>query len=73
MAQVFGVAENSDLLKSLKEDSETLRDLLYEFSSLATELKLRMFCFFEQHESELSKFAFKVIRPSNSAIYLVAN
>ncbi|KAL8865927.1 MAG: hypothetical protein Q9198_009111, partial [Flavoplaca austrocitrina] len=59
MAQVFGAAQNSDLLKSLKEDSKTLRDLLYEFSSLATEAKLRMFCFFEQHETELLKSSFK--------------
>ncbi|KAL8910028.1 MAG: hypothetical protein Q9171_004654 [Xanthocarpia ochracea] len=70
MAQVFGVAENSSLLKSLKEDSETLRDLLYEFSSLATEAKLRMFCFFEQHESELLKYAPKemLVKESSAVI-----
>ncbi|KAL8839664.1 MAG: hypothetical protein Q9176_004271 [Flavoplaca citrina] len=67
MAQVFGAAQNSDLLKSLKEDSKTLRDLLYEFSSLATEAKLRMFCFFEQHETELLKSSFKEILVQESS------
>ncbi|KAL8945007.1 MAG: hypothetical protein Q9211_000397 [Gyalolechia sp. 1 TL-2023] len=68
--QAFGLAQNSDLLKSLKEDSKTLRDLLYEFSSLATEAKLRMFCFFEQYETELLKSSFKemLVKESSAVI-----
>ncbi|KAL8930646.1 MAG: hypothetical protein Q9208_000517 [Pyrenodesmia sp. 3 TL-2023] len=67
MAQVFGAAQNSDLLKSLKEDSTILRDLLYEFSSLATEAKLRMFCFFEQHKTELLKSSKKIMLVNESS------
>ncbi|KAL8920307.1 MAG: hypothetical protein Q9172_004567 [Xanthocarpia lactea] len=70
MAQVFGMAQNSSLLKCLKEDSETLSNLLYDFSLVATEARLRMFCFFEQHESELSNFPFKemLVKESSAVI-----
>lgn len=61
LAKLFGLGENSNLLRLLKEDSETLRDLLHDFSLLATEAKMRMFCFFEQHESDLVKLAPKVM------------
>ena len=60
IAGYFGLAENSSLLKALKEDSEELRDLLHRFSLLATEAKMRLFCFFEQHESELGISLFRV-------------
>lgn len=59
-AKLFGLGENSSLLKMLKEDSEPLRDLLHNFSILATEAKMRIFCFFEQHESEILKLAPRV-------------
>ena len=59
MAQSVGLGVNSGLLKLLEEGSETLKDLLADFSSLAREVNMQMFCFFEQHESDVMNMAFK--------------
>ena len=59
LAQTVGLGANSGLLRLLEEGSETLRDLLADFSSLAREANMQLFCFFEQHESDIAKLLFK--------------
>ena len=55
MSQAVGVGTESSLVKLLADDSETLRDLLQDFSILARDTNMRLFCFFEQHKSNLMK------------------
>ena len=59
MAKTVGLGVNSGLLKLLEEGSEMLKDLLSDFSSLAREVNMQLFCFFEQHESDMLNLAFK--------------
>ena len=59
MAKTVGLGVNSGLLKLLEEGSEMLKDLLSDFSSLAREVNMQLFCFFEQHESDMMNMAFK--------------
>lgn len=59
MAQTVGLGMNSGLVKLLEEDSETLKDLLDDFVALAKEASMRLFCFFEQHESDMMKLLSK--------------
>ncbi|MCJ1264014.1 hypothetical protein MMC22_003885 [Lobaria immixta] len=59
MAQTVGLGTNSGLVKLLEEDSETLKDLLDDFVALAKEASMRLFCFFEQHESDMMKLLSK--------------
>lgn len=53
MAQTVGLGVNSGLVKLLKEGSEALSDLLDDFVTIAKEANMRLFCFFEQHESDM--------------------
>lgn len=53
MAQTVGLGVNSGLVKLLKEGSEVLSDLLDDFVTIAKEANMRLFCFFEQHESDM--------------------
>lgn len=59
MASTIGLGVNSGLLKLLEDGSETLRDLLADFSGLARETNMQLFCFFEQHASDIAKLVFK--------------
>ncbi|KAL6722060.1 hypothetical protein ACLMJK_001165 [Lecanora helva] len=59
MAKSVGLGVNSGLLRLLEEGSETLKDLLSDFSSLAREVNMQLFCFFEQHESDIANLAIK--------------
>lgn len=52
-AQTVGLGVNSGLVKLLKEGSEALSDLLDDFVTIAKEANMRLFCFFEQHESDM--------------------
>lgn len=75
MAQTVGLGMNSGLVKLLEEDSQTLKDLLDDFVALAKEASMRLFCFFEQHESDMMKLLHKNVpvkhkvtkRPKNPA------
>lgn len=76
MAQTVGLGVNSGLVKLLEEDSQTLKDLLDDFVALAKEAGMRLFCFFEQHESDMMKLLSKNVpikhkvmkRPKNPAV-----
>ncbi|KAL8792427.1 MAG: hypothetical protein Q9195_004960 [Heterodermia aff. obscurata] len=59
MAQSVGLGVNSGLLTLLEKDSEVLMDLLSEFSALARESNIQLVCFFEQHESDLTRLVYK--------------
>ena len=59
MAETVGLGMNSGLVKLLKEGSEALRDLLDDFVTVAKEANMRLFCFFEQHESDMMKLVSK--------------
>lgn len=59
MAQTVGLGVNSGLVKLLKEGSEALGDLLDDFVTVAKEANMRLFCFFEQHESDMLKLLTK--------------
>ena len=59
MAQSIGLGMNSGLVRILEEGSETLKDLLYEFVGIAKEANMRLFCFFEQHESDMMRLLSK--------------
>lgn len=59
MAQTVGLGINSGLVKLLEGGSETLKDLLDDFVAAAKEANMRLFCFFEQHESDMMRLLSK--------------
>ncbi|KAI9783726.1 MAG: hypothetical protein M1816_001207 [Peltula sp. TS41687] len=61
LAEKVGHGTSSGLIKLLSEDSEDLRNLLDSFVGLAKEASMRLFCFFEMHESNLVKLVHKKI------------
>lgn len=63
VAKKLGLGVPSDLIKLLDEDSEILEDLLSKFSTLARESHMRIFCFFEQHPSDLTDLIYKGPHP----------
>jgi hypothetical protein len=61
MAEVAGWGTPSSLLKVLEKDSEILRSLLTEFSYMAREAQFRLFCFWEENDSDLVNYLVKGI------------
>ena len=68
MAETVGLGVNSGLLRVLEEGSETLKDLLSDFSALARESNMHLFCFFEQHASDMINLIFKGSHPKHKEI-----
>ena len=54
-AKALGLGTEDSILKDLQEDSESSKDLLYEFTLLANRASLTIMCFFEQHETDYGK------------------
>jgi hypothetical protein len=54
-AKKLGWSTESAILKDLREDSETLGDLLYEFTLWLFRTSVPTVCFFEQHETDYGK------------------
>ena len=54
-AKALGFGSEDSILKDLREDSETSRDLLYEFTLWANRASLTLICFFEQHKTDYGK------------------
>lgn len=54
-AKALGFGSEDSILKELREDSESSRDLLYEFTLWANRASLTLICFFEQHETDYGK------------------
>ena len=59
MAETVGLGVDSGLVRVLEEKSETLKDLLSDFSASAKESNMHIFCFFEQHASDMINLIFK--------------
>ena len=59
MAETVGLGADSGLVRVLEETSEILKDLLSDFSAIAKESNMHIFCFFEQHASDLINLVFK--------------
>ena len=54
-AKALGFGTEDSILKDLQEDSESSRDLLYDFTLWANRASIRLVCFFEQHETDYGK------------------
>ena len=54
-AKALGFGSEDSILKDLREDSESLRDLLYEFTLWANRAPLELVCFFEQLKTDYGK------------------
>ena len=54
-AKALGLGSEDSIFKNLREDAETLRDLLYEFTLWANRASLKIVCFFEQHQTDYGK------------------
>ena len=54
-AKQFGWSTENKILKDLREDSETLTDLLHEFTLWLFRMSVPTVCFFEQHETDYGK------------------
>ena len=59
MAQTVGLGKESGLVKLLEQGSEALKDYLEQFAHLAKESNMRVFCFFEQHKTDLTRLLSK--------------
>ena len=68
MAESIGFGVTSGLLTMLEYGSEMLRDLLSDFSSLARESNMHLFCFFEQHASDMLNMMFKGPHPKYNEV-----
>ena len=55
IASAVSFGEHSSLLKVLEKDSEMLADLLHDFTRTVNTISIPLFCFFEQHKSDVSK------------------
>ena len=53
--KALGFGSEDSILRDLREDSETLRDLLYEFTLWANRIQPKLVCFFEQHKTDYGK------------------
>ncbi len=58
----LGWGEDSALLKAVEKDSEMLNDLLYDFTRTINIASIPLFCFFEQHKSDIAK----IVKPKGS-------
>jgi hypothetical protein len=51
---MMNLGEKSSLLELVKKDSESLRDLLNDFSLIVNTESIPLFCFFEQYRSNVT-------------------
>ena len=68
IASAVSLGEQSSLLKAVEKDSEMLGDLLHDFTRTVNTISIPLFCFFEQHKSDVTKVirfkGFKNLMPS---------
>lgn len=55
IASAVSLGEQSSLLKAVEKDSEMLADLLHDFTRTVNTISIPLFCFFEQHKSDVAK------------------
>ncbi|KAH4059332.1 hypothetical protein HBI25_106250 [Parastagonospora nodorum] len=66
MAQNSGVGTSVEVVEYLARDAAVLRALLDEFALLARNAQMRLYCFYEQQESERVKYAIKGVSKTTS-------
>jgi len=54
IASAVSLGEHSSLLKVVDKDSEMLADLLHDFTRTVNTMAIPLFCFFEQHKSDVA-------------------
>jgi len=68
IASAVSLDEHSSLLMIVKKNSEMLVDLLHDFTRIVNTISIPLFCFFEQHKSDIAKVlrfrGSKLIMPS---------
>lgn len=71
IASALQYGEQSSLLRVVEKDSEMLADLLHDFTRIANIQSIPLFCFFEQHKSDIAQ----VLKPKGSPwfTYMVRN
>lgn len=62
VASAFNCGEKSALLRAVEKDSEMLQDLLHDFTRTVNTAAIPLFCFFEQHKSDVAK----ILKPRGS-------
>lgn len=55
IASSVALGEYSSMFKVLDKDSEILADLLHDFTRTVTTIGIQIFCFFEQHKSDVAR------------------
>ena len=75
IASAVSLGEHSSLLKAVEKDSEMLADLLHDFTRTVNTISIPLFCFFEQHKSDVAKIlrfkGSKSLVPSVRVMYRV--
>ena len=51
-AKALGLESEDSILEDLRDDTASLRDLLYEFTLWANRFSLKIVCFFEQYRTD---------------------
>jgi len=59
IAAMGGIGDRSGLLEVVREDSEMLNDIIRDFTAVATNFDIQLYCFFEQHNTDIAA----VVRP----------
>jgi hypothetical protein len=62
IASAMDLGEHSSVLKIVERDSESLSDLMYDFTRTVNIASIPLFCFFEQHKSDVAK----ILKPKGS-------
>lgn len=68
-AASIGMGTPENLIKFLEKDSEVLRELVYDFSILASGAHMRLFCFYEQVDTDLKEVIIKGVSLGDRQIF----
>ena len=63
IASAVSFGEQSSLLKFVEKDSEMLADLLHDFTRTVNTISIPLFCFFEQHKTDIAKIIIRFKGP----------
>lgn len=55
IASAVSHGKHSNLLEDVEKDSEMLADLLHDFTRTVNTISIPLFCFFEQHKSDIAE------------------
>jgi hypothetical protein len=54
-----GIGDRSALLEVVQKDSEMLKDIIRDFTAVAIDFDIQLYCFFEEHYTDIAA----VVRP----------